>query len=236
VALLERWPLARDLSEAFPPLVTRVAKVASRTHFPKDRVEALLAEAHRSVGLKEASVVRRAEIERLLRRWALVREQMQAVDVALTARVERCPAAKILTTIPEISAVCAATIVSELGTPEDYESPRQVLKLAGMNLIEKSSGMHRGRTRQSKRGRPELRRQLFLLGVRWINRSRGLYRPYYDALLARNGGCKTKAVCAVARKLVPLILRVAQSQEPFDRERWLRNRHQRALIAGDLTR
>ncbi len=235
VALLEKWPLPRDLCEAFPLHVRRIAKVASQNHYGPEKVDKLLATAHRSVGLIQGADVRRKEIEHLLERWALVRKQMQEVDIALTARVERCPPAKALTTIPEIGAVCAATIVAELGTPEDYESPRQVLKLAGMNLVEKSSGSYRGRTRQSKRGRPELRRQLFLLAGRWIVRTRsGLYRPYYDAMLARNGGCKTKAVCAVARKLVPMILRVAQTQEPFNRERWLANRHRRGVIAGDV--
>ena len=225
IALLERWPLPEDLREAFPLLVRRIAKIASRNHYPPDRVDRLLSTAHESVGLVQGAAIRRKEILNLLKRWALVRQQIHEVEVALAARVERCPPAKALTTIPEIGDVCAATIVAELGTPEDYESPRQVLKLAGMNLIEKSSGMHRGRSRQSKRGRPELRRQLFLLGGRWVHSKRGLYRPYYDALVARNGGCKTKAVCAVARKLVPLILSVAQTQQPFDRERWLQNRH-----------
>jgi hypothetical protein len=225
IALLERWPLPQDLREAFPLLVRRVARVASRNHYGADKVDRLLATAHRSVGLVQGADVRRKEIAHVLQRWALVREQMMAVDIALTARVERCPPAKALTSIPEIGAVCAATIVAGLGTPEDYESPRQVLKLAGMNLVEKSSGSYRGRTRQSKRGRPELRRQLFLLAGRWCHAGRGLYRPYYDAMLLRNGGCKTKALCAIARKLVPLILRVAQTQEPFDRERWLAERH-----------
>lgn len=235
IALLERWPLPEDLKEAFPLLVRRTAKVMSRNHYPPERVDKLLATAHQSVGLTQASSVRRKEIQNLLKRWELVRQQIQEVEIALTARVERCPPAKALTTIPEIGAVCAATIVAELGTPEDYESPRQVLKLAGMNLVEKSSGSYRGRTRQSKRGRPELRRQLFLLGGRWVHKKRGLYRSYYEALLVRNGGCKTKAVCAVARKMVPLVLAVAQSQEPFDAERWLQNRHTRGVEVGDRT-
>jgi transposase len=173
------------------------------------------------VALTQGSTARRREIRALLARWALVREQIAEVEAALAAHVERCPAARALLTLPEVSAVCAGTIVAELGTPEDYESPRQVLKLAEMNLVEKSSGLYRGRTRQSKRGRPELRRQLYLLAGRWVKKRGGLYRPYYEALLARNGGCKTKAVCAVARKLVPLVLAVAQSGEPFDRGRWL---------------
>jgi len=101
--------------------------------------------------------------------------------------VEQCPEARVLTTIPEVSAICAATLVAELGTPADYQHPRQVLKLAGMNLVEKSSASLHGRRRQSKRGRPMLRRQLFLLAGRWCQ-TRGLYRQEYLALLAAMAG------------------------------------------------
>ena len=41
----------------------------------------------------------------------------------------------MLTTIPEIGAVCAVTLIAKLGTPKEYESPRQLFKLAGMNLV-----------------------------------------------------------------------------------------------------
>jgi transposase len=234
-ALLERWPLPEDLRGAAPRTVRLLARRVSQNHYGPEKVAALLDSARETVALTQAAGARRMEILALLERWALVREQIAAVEAALAASVESCAPARALMTLPEVNAVCAATIVAELGTPEDYESPRQVLKLAGMNLVEKSSGLYRGRTRQSKRGRPELRRQLFLLAGRWVRKDRGLYRPYYEALLARNGGLKTKAVCAVARKLVPLVLAVAQSGEPFDRGRWLRNRHQRGVEAGDLT-
>jgi len=124
----------------------------------------------------------------------------------------------------------AATLVAELGTPDDYESPRQILKLAGMSPSGKESGTSvRSGVRQSKRGRPMLRKQLFLLAGRRVN-TRGLYRPQYEAMLARNGNQRTKAVCAIARKLVPLLMTVMQSGEPFDRERWLAARHSRQTV------
>jgi transposase len=127
--------------------------------------------------------------------------------------------------VPELGPVCAATIIAELGTPMDFESPRQVLALAGLDLSDKSSGTSvRSGRRQSKRGRPMLRRELYLLAGRWVHPTRGLYRRQYEAMLARNGGKRTKAVCAIARKLVPMLLAVAQSGEPFDRERWLADR------------
>ena len=223
-ALLARWPLPQDFLAAAPAAVTRLARSVSRGHVGPGRLHVLRESARTSVALAGAAPERRLEIQQLLARWDLLRAQLAEVDQQIAALVEQCPAAKALTTIPEVSATCAATIVAELGTPERFTHPRQVLKLAGMNLVERSSGTVQGRRKQSKRGRPLLRRQLFLLGGRWCQ-PRGLYRGYYQALLARNGGLRTKAVCAVARKLVPLLLAVLQSGQPFDRERWETQRH-----------
>ena len=223
-AILARWPLPQDLLTAAPQTVGRQIRVASRGHVSQERVRALVASARTTIALTPASRERRLEIQYLLARWSLVRDQIADLDQRIAAVVEVCPEAKVLTSIPEISVTCAATLVAELGTPADYSHPRQVLKLAGMNLVEQSSGLRQGRKKQSKRGRPLLRRQLFLLGGRWCQ-PRGLYRADYLALLARNGGLKTKAVCAIARKLVPLLLAVLQSGQPFDLPRWRANRH-----------
>jgi hypothetical protein len=47
-------------------------------------------------------------------------------------------------------------------------------------------------------------------------------------LVARNGGSKVKAISALARKLVPLLLEVAKSARPFDQERRDRERRLRS--------
>lgn len=223
-ALLERWPLPQDLLAAHKGTVRAYARKVSKGKIAGERFDALYGAAETTIALSQATAERRLEILALLARWRLVREQMAEAEAQIEQILAQVPAAQALCSIPEVSAVCAATILAELGTPQDYVHPRQVLKLAGMNLVERSSGATQGRKRQSKRGRPMLRRQLFLLGGRWCLR-RGLYRDYYEALLARNGGQKIKAVCAVARKLVPLLLVVVQRGEPFDRERWQRARH-----------
>ncbi len=84
---------------------------------------------------------RASEIRRIMSRWARLQEQMAPVDERLAVLVEEIPAAKALTTVPGVSVVCAASIVAEMGDPESYVSPRQVLKLAGMNLAGKQSGV-----------------------------------------------------------------------------------------------
>lgn len=230
-AILERWPLPQDLAGAAPQTVRRHIRAASRGHISPERIRQLVASARSTIALAEGAGERRREIVHLLTRWALLRAQLEDLDARVAALVQQCPEARVLLTVPEVSATCAATLVAELGTPADFQHPRQVLKLAGMNLVERSSASIHGRKRQSKRGRPMLRRQLFLLAGRWCQ-TRGRYRQAYLAMLARNGGLKTKAVCAIARKLVPLLLRVMQSGEAFDDARWQAHRH--SVTAGAM--
>lgn len=229
LAILERWSLPRDLLAASPETVFRLVKRISRNHIKPTKVRALLASARETVGLVDGADQRRHEMQDLFARWRLLRAQMDELDTQIAALVELCPEAERLMTIPEVGTLCAATIVAELGTPDTYEHPAQILKLAGMNLVGRESGLSvNGRRWQSKRGRPMLRRQLFLLAGRWCS-PRGLMRNEYVALKARNGNCKTKAVAAIARKLVPVLFHVMKSGAGFDEERYHRNRRRSAV-------
>jgi transposase len=227
LAILERWPLPQDILAASPETVLRLVKKVSRNHIKPAKVRALLASARETVGLMDGADQRRHEMKDLFARWRLLRAQLDELDVQITALVELCPEAERLMTVPEVGTLCAATIVAELGTSDTYEHPAQVLKLAGMNLVGRDSGLSvSGRRWQSKRGRPMLRRQLFLLAGRWCS-PRGLMRNEYVALKGRNGNCKTKAVAAIARKIVPVLFHVMKSGAGFDYERYYRNRRRK---------
>lgn len=130
-AILERWPLPGEFARAAPQAVWRHIRAASRGHVSKERVQHLVSSARESIALAQALPERRLEITQLLARWALGREQLAGVEARIAVMVEQCPETKVLLSVPEISAACAATIVAELGTPADFQHPRQVLKLAG---------------------------------------------------------------------------------------------------------
>ncbi len=231
--VLERWPLPQDLLTASPRTVMTFVRRSSHGQLDADRVRKLIAATRATIGLPDAPAERRLEIQFILSRWALVREQLAELDARIATLVDECPEAKVLLSVPSISEVCAATLVAELGTPADYEHWRQVIKLAGMNIVTKSSGNRPQSVTpkwQSKRGRPMLRRQLFLLAGRWCQEG-SLYRQHYLALKARNGGLATHAVCCIARKMVPMLLAIMQSGEPFDLERWQANRRRQEVAA-----
>ncbi|HXE57366.1 MAG TPA: transposase [Gemmatimonadales bacterium] len=161
---------------------------------------------------------RRREIVHLLVRWRLVREQLAELEAAIEALAPACPELRALMTVPEVGAICAATLVAELGTPQDHEHPRQILKMAGLNLDGRDSASMVGRKCLSKRGRPMLRRQLYLLAGRWAL-PRGLYHADHAVLKARYGGLGTKAICTLARRLVPLLFALMKTGTPFDKAR-----------------
>jgi transposase len=225
IALLERWPLPEDLLRAAPRTVQRHVHAAARGHVKPEKIRALVQSARETVALPEGTGERRREIQHLLARWRLAREQMAELEAAIEALAPACPEVRALMTVPEVGAVCAATLVAELGTPQDYDHPRQILKLAGMNLDGRDTANTVGRKHMSKRGRPMLRRQLYLLAGRW-SLERGLYHADHAALKARYHGLGTKAICTLARRLVPLLFAVMKTGEPFDEARWRANRHQ----------
>jgi transposase len=89
-----------------------------------------------------------------------------------------------------------------------------VLKLAGLSLVERSSGLLKGHQRISKRGRPVLRRHAFMFALRSVRKD-GIYRAEFLKLLANNGGVKMSALTAISRKGLKLMFRVARERRAF---------------------
>ena len=89
-----------------------------------------------------------------------------------------------------------------------------MLKVAGLSLVERSSGIHKGKERISKRGRPTLRRHAFMFALRGI-REDGMYREEFEQLLQNNGGKKMPAIVAISRKGLKLMFRIAQERRPY---------------------
>jgi transposase len=151
-AILRRWSLPQDLLSASPRTVRAFIAAASRGKFKADWTRAFLASARTSVGLRDAPAERRLELEFALARKDLLDGQIAALVERITQQVARCPEARLLLTVPEVSAVCAATIVAELGDPATFEHPGQWLKLAGLHLEGRQSGQMDGRSGSPSRG------------------------------------------------------------------------------------
>ena len=222
-ALLERWPTPAAFAKASLRAVTTQLKSTSHGQCKTATIQSLRETAAMSLGLTEASAERSGELLDLLARWALLDAQVLAVEAQLTMAVAACPEATLLTSVPEISAPCAAMLVGELGHPSSFDHPRQWLKLAGLNGVRAESGLSTGVLRLSKRGRPMLRRQLYLLAGRWCQ-GRGLYRSEYLRLRA-TGRSGTECCVILARRLVPILFALLRDKQPFAVSVFQQHRH-----------
>lgn len=216
-AILRAFPTPEDLLKAPKAKVLRVLHSASRGHLGAETYERLIVAAKATLGLPGAQGRLRQEIGLVLERLALFETQIKSLETAMVDALQGVPETPYLLSIPKVAPVTAAAFLGSIGDPRAYESSAQILRVAGLTLIERSSGILRGTKRISKRGRPLLRQAAYMFAVRSITKG-GLFRAEYEALCQRNGGQKMKAVVAVMRSGLRLLYSVARDRRAFTAE------------------
>jgi transposase len=89
-----------------------------------------------------------------------------------------------------------------------------MLKLAGLDLFEISSGKHKGQKRISKRGRSLMRKLLFFAAINTVRKGGIMHGQYHQYL--QNGMKKMKALIAIARKLLGIMFALVRTQKEYD--------------------
>lgn len=88
---------------------------------------------------------------------AHTRAETAVVEARMLAVLDQLGLTDLVTSIPGLSAVGAATILAESGDPARFSSARALVKHAGLCPRDNASGTYQGKTGISGRGRPELR-------------------------------------------------------------------------------
>ena len=125
------------------------------------RAEQLCLVARQSVGRTEGTRASISNLQFLMTEYELITMRLESLKEQMTECLSHIPNACHLLAIKGIGVVAAAIIVSEIGDISRFTDPRQLIKYAGLNLRENSSGKHKGKTTISKRGRRRLRHGLF---------------------------------------------------------------------------
>jgi hypothetical protein len=88
---------------------------------------------------------------------AHARAEIAVVQARMVGVLDQLGLTELVTSIPGVSTIGAATILAETGDPTRFTSARALVKHAGLCPRENSSGTYQGKTAISGRGRPELR-------------------------------------------------------------------------------
>jgi len=129
---------------------------------------------------------------------------------------------EILQSMKGIGTVISAAFLGEVGDVSRFNDWKQIRRLAGLNLVEDSSGKHKSKTKISKRGRPYLRHMLYMAGESccWHNEE---IRQYYHYLRDRekNPLNKIQALVATGLKVMRVLFHMMKNREKYNPEKAL---------------
>ena len=186
-----------------PTAMRRLLVQDGAAHLSLAKLKRLRAAAAESIGPLEVSAGQERSLREMLETLATIEGRIAGLEAEIVRLLAQLPEAEYLMSVKGVGAMTAAVILAETGGLVQYSCAKAVLKLAGLNLYQNSSGQYQSGRHISKRGRSQLRRALHMVAVQHAKRGWPL-QSYYAALVAR-GKPKQVALTAVCCRLVRLL-------------------------------
>lgn len=193
--------------------LTQLLRRVSRGQLDRERAQRLYQAAQSSVGIREGELSLFAEIQHDLHLIHDCDRFIAALEEQLLVFLEKIPYSHFLLSIPSLGKVTLAGLIGEVADFSQFKTIAELLKFAGLNLFEISSGEHQGQRRISKRGRPLIRKLLYFAALRMIGKH-GIFHQQYQNYL-QHGMLKTKALIAICRKLLGMLLAIVRDQREY---------------------
>ena len=219
LAVLEEAPLPKDIITLGVGGIRKIwhdKKLRGRG-VTEDRAKTLVEAAHNSIGL-DGGAGTRSELYMLLEEHKLWISQLEAVDKVIAETILKVEHVENLLAIKGVGSITIAGFLAEVGDIRRFKSPKQIQKYAGLELVENSSGKHKGRSRISKRGRRKLRKILYQVMIPLLASNKE-FREIYDYYVSRvkNPLKRRQAMIAVSCKLIRVFYAVLTKGEDYDR-------------------
>jgi len=214
LATLKLFPLPADLRKLNPDDIISGWRTLMQRHSGKRKAQLLIELAKKTVGSKQASYAYKLHLEHLLAEYDLASTQLQRIEDEAKSVLERIPYAGKILAISGISSTALAGVLGEAGDLSGYSHGNALLRHAGLNLTEASSGKWKGQMTISKRGRPRLRHFLFLITMSMVmNNSE--FRALHQHNVQVKKLKKMKSIMKLCGKLARLLVGLARTEEGY---------------------
>lgn len=211
--LLRHYPCPEDVVQCGLENLSFMLRRISRGKLKKESVQALYAVAGHSVGLQEGRKAILLEIQEILSGIESADKFMEKLEQEMASLLPEIPYSHSILSLKGIGEVTAAGLIGEVGDFSKFHTLSEVLKMAGLNLFEISSGKHKGDRHITKRGRSLLRRILFFAALNTVRKGGVMYDTYQRHL--GKGMPRMKALVAVERKLLRILFALARDHSEF---------------------
>ena len=216
LTVLETVPLPQDVVKLGADGINHLWREKKLRAVGIKRAQTLVEAAQNSIGL-DGGVCTRMEMQMLLEDYRVKEVQLEKVTAVLEAETLKIPYTEKLLSIKGVGLITVAGFLSEVGDIRRFDSPKQIQKLAGLELKENSSGKHRGRTSISKRGRKRLRKILFQVMLPMIQNNAEFHEVYeYFTTRQKNPLKGKQAIIAAGCKLIRVFYAILKHGVAYD--------------------
>ncbi len=214
---LHQFPFPQDIASIGARGVLVHWKTEIKQGVGIKRAEKLYEAATRSIGLTEGIVAARIELITLLQQYKLYNEQIETMIEHVISILDEIPGTAQMLSIPGVGITTVAGFLAEVGDLSKYDHAQQIIRLAGLNLTENSSGIRKGQTGISKRGRSRLRGLLFRCILPMVAKN-----PEFKALhkhfttRSQNPLKKKQSLIALCCKLIRVLFTLGTKQKEYN--------------------
>ena len=215
--LLEQAALPGDIVRLGADGVNKIWRDAKLRGVGYTKALRIVSAARNSIGCLEGLDIARFEIQWILEN---LRTLIKWDDELLKRMEDLAREILYIDNMLEIKGLGVRTLVgifAEIGDITRFTGVKPIQKLAGLALVEDSSGKHEGKTIISKRGRKRLRYHLYQAALVLIGQN-AEFREIYDYYRSRekNPLKKMQALMAIACKLLRVLYAMAAKGSKYD--------------------
>ena len=195
----------------------KIIKEASNGTQGKKLAEKLIEASKTSIGVRAGERAAKLKLQRLICELDFYEERLEENMGDIESAMKETEIDEILQSMPGVGPVISAGFTAEIGDTAQFDDWKQVRRLAGLNLVENSSGQHKSKTKISKCGRPHLRHIIYLMGEKCMMHNaeiRGYYR--YLRERAKNQLTHNQALIAAGLKVMRILFYMAKNKEKYD--------------------
>jgi transposase len=211
--LLNKYPTPEAISVLGKDALGEEIRKKSRGKFREQHADMLINLAKNTVGIREGVAGISMDIRHILVQLEMLKSLITEIENEMEIALGRIPYSSKLLSIKGLGIVSVAGIIGEIGDFNKFQTQGEIMKLAGLDLYEISSGKMKGRRRISKRGRSLLRKILYYAAIQTI-RKNGILHDYYTRLTDR-GMKRIMAIVAVSRKLLGIIYAIVRDDSEY---------------------
>lgn len=177
----------------------------------------LIQVAQRSIGNTTGLIENKLQLRYLLDAYAWVRKTIDEMDQEIERILPQVPCSDLVLSVG-VTATSTAVILSCAGDLRELNHGNQLLRKAGLNLAERSSGKYKGKVKITKRGNSLLRKHLSLAVTQMLSYD-SVFQQLHTENVSIRRMTKMQSIMKLIGKLARMLVAMARDAQPFIEEK-----------------